>query len=492
MTERRTIMAIDSDRWACATFAANFPDTDVRCSTVREQIDSLPACDWIIGGPPCQGFSTAGKGLGAHDLRNGWPEAIAAVERVKPRMFLFENVPGMMREKFLRHIQGYFTALERLGYVVESRILDAVNHGVPQFRERVWWWGIRADLYRAGMRHAWPKPTHQWPWPESSMFGGGLLPAVTVGWALNIPHRQVDGVWFAGDGSESRVMGGGRNHPDKNPDGSWRRDKRDITGEPSTTIAAVGFALHGGAIPRIHEYRWSDAMLEKHPPASPASPAPTVQAKWFKGGAEGLLRIDGASGWSGQRVLEPSAPGPTVGGGSNQELLRIDDPKHPVNSPDRPAVTQRGGGNGHSAPDHTLLLAEKPSRDGRTWESRHPTPGPHEPMPTVRARSPRDGGRCTEQIINDGIRVRRLTPPECLRLQSGPDDFRWPDGITKTAMHRVVGNGWACALAARLAEQFQAVDPNGHTTVDLFSGGGLGAVGWHGRYWSYQSAGAVA
>ena len=63
---------------------------------------------------------------------------------------------------------------------------------------------------------------------------------------------------------------------------------RDIADEPSQTL--VGH-WQGHQQPEVHSYRWSDAMLQKHPPASPASPAPTVQAKWFKGGAEGHGRF---------------------------------------------------------------------------------------------------------------------------------------------------------------------------------------------------------
>ena len=82
--------------------------------------------------------------------------------------------------------------------------------------------------------------------------------------------------------------------------------------------------------------------------------------------------------------------------------------------------------------------------------------------------------------------VRRLTPAECARLQSCPDDMAWPEGCTKTTKYRIIGNGWACKLAHELAAAFRKVDPESKTVIDLFCGGGLASLGWHGRYWQYE------
>lgn len=212
--------------------------------------------------------------------------------------------------------------------------------------------------------------------------------------------------------------------------GGSRRD-HPVT-EPCPTISA-NMATGGGAgLMAVIEYRWSDAMLTKHPPASPASPAPTVQAKWFKGGAEGLLAVGAAYNCRGK------------GDGGNQ-----------WRDTNEPAPTLNTNGlDGIDHPAHTI-----------SGESREPIQG-----------------------WKDKGYVRRLTPDECLRLQSGPDDFTWPDKITKTAKYRVVGNGWACRMGAVFAEAFAMADPESLTVIDLFCGGGLGAVGWHGRFWSYGAA----
>jgi len=78
--------------------------------------------------------------------------------------------------------------------------------------------------------------------------------------------------------------------------------------------------------------------------------------------------------------------------------------------------------------------------------------------------------------------VRRLTPLECARIQSMPDDFRWPEKISKTAMYKIIGNGQS-SLQVWHRQAVRKSDPSIETVIDLFCGGGVGAVGFHGRFW---------
>lgn len=392
MNDWRTILAIDHDAKACEVYRANIDAERVECGNVADFIDGMPYADVILGGPPCQPYSSAGKQQGDEDARDCVPDFCAAVERVRPRMFLMEEVDAFAEQaKFQPVLQRTVKRLRESGYDVDLRVLDAVNFGVPQFRRRAWLWGIRKDLGEVIARRKWPTPTHVWPHPDGPcMFGGSLLPAVTVGQALGLD------AWRSEGNASSPRYG-------------------EVRSAQMPCCTLVGGSSSANTYGGIIGYRWSDAMREKHPPASPA---PTVQAKWYKGGAEGLLSVD-----------------------------------------------------------------------GRTWESRHPTPTPAEPMVTLRGRSPRDNGRCTESVINDGLKVRRLTPDECARLQSMPDDFIWPDSVKKTHRYRVIGNGWASLMANRMSEAFSAADPESRTVIDLFCGGGCGAVGWHGRAWERRACG---
>lgn len=95
-----------------------------------------PQADIIIGGPPCQPFSVRGNQRGMEDARDGFPIFIDAVRRIKPKVFLFENVRNLMfSHKW--YLELILAELRKLGYIVEVRCLNAVNYGVPQNRERL-------------------------------------------------------------------------------------------------------------------------------------------------------------------------------------------------------------------------------------------------------------------------------------------------------------------------------------------------------------------
>lgn len=90
----------------------------------------------IIGGPPCQPFSRIGNQKGVEDARDGFPIFIDAIKRIQPKVFLFENVQNILgRHKW--YFDLILKELRGLGYIVEYRVLNAVDYGVPQNRERV-------------------------------------------------------------------------------------------------------------------------------------------------------------------------------------------------------------------------------------------------------------------------------------------------------------------------------------------------------------------
>jgi DNA (cytosine-5)-methyltransferase 1 len=96
----------------------------------------FPHADIIIGGPPCQPFSVGGKQKGLDDSRDGFPTFISAVKQVKPQLWMFENVRGMMyRNK--EYLQEIVAQLESLGYQISFELLKAVDYQVPQNRERL-------------------------------------------------------------------------------------------------------------------------------------------------------------------------------------------------------------------------------------------------------------------------------------------------------------------------------------------------------------------
>lgn len=123
---------MDSD--SCATYNQNLKGECTQVVLTDET--ELPSCDVLIGGVPCQPFSVGGKQKGLQDSRDGFPIFINAVKKLNPKIWLFENVRGLLyRNKW--YFDEIIQALQNLGYIVEYKLLNAVNFGVPQNRERL-------------------------------------------------------------------------------------------------------------------------------------------------------------------------------------------------------------------------------------------------------------------------------------------------------------------------------------------------------------------
>lgn len=118
----------------CATYEKN-----LRSKCLKEYItidSSFPQADVLIGGPPCQPFSRSGNQLGKDDKRNGFPAFIAAVRKLNPEIWVFENVKGLP-ESMPDYYQSVLCDLADLGYKVEPHVVRMVKYGVPQTRERL-------------------------------------------------------------------------------------------------------------------------------------------------------------------------------------------------------------------------------------------------------------------------------------------------------------------------------------------------------------------
>jgi DNA (cytosine-5)-methyltransferase 1 len=159
------------DNWedALVTYRRNFPKTKTLNADIEKIIpqavdallgDRAKNIDVIVGGPPCQGFSVSGKRL-LNDPRNKLYKAfVTLVAHYKPKIFLMENVPGVMRlfnGKVKEQIIADFSAI---GYNVETELLSAENYGIPQQRKRVFFVGINPDKIKNTVSFEFPAPTH--------------------------------------------------------------------------------------------------------------------------------------------------------------------------------------------------------------------------------------------------------------------------------------------------------------------------------------------
>ena len=143
------IWANDIDKDACETYKLNHGPHMHRgdLDELMPELEKLAnnneiAC--LFGGPPCQGFSVAGK-MDAHDPRSKlvW-SFMEAVKIVRPAVFVMENVKALgVLEKFKAVRDGLFKEANKLGYNVELTILNAKDFGVPQGRERMFFVGFK-------------------------------------------------------------------------------------------------------------------------------------------------------------------------------------------------------------------------------------------------------------------------------------------------------------------------------------------------------------
>lgn len=151
MAGLKCITALELDKDAAETYKRNHVTTeeivvgDIReasnqqlfCDAIRKNVASEP---WVlVGGPPCQGFSTAGY-RDENDERNKLVDSyIDIVKKLEPSIVVMENVPGILSMKGGKVLQGVYEALMKLGYVLPKNpwIINAEQYGVPQMRKRV-------------------------------------------------------------------------------------------------------------------------------------------------------------------------------------------------------------------------------------------------------------------------------------------------------------------------------------------------------------------
>lgn len=134
--------------------------------------------DIVVGGPPCQAYSTVGKRLIDDPRGKLFQEYYRILKELRPRLFVFENVKGLLSMQGGDLIKTIVTLFESLGYHMQKRILNAADYGTPQIRERVILVGTLEER-----PFVYPEPTHYNPElgiPDDKT----LKPYITLGEAL--------------------------------------------------------------------------------------------------------------------------------------------------------------------------------------------------------------------------------------------------------------------------------------------------------------------
>ena len=162
------IYALDIDQKALNTHKANFNCTKVVCGNICDiSSDSIPDHDVLVGGFPCQSFSTVNPTKDPFDDRANLYKQMARIARDKqPKVIIAENVKGLMTLHKGTIFKKVLDAFDEAGYITSFKLMNAANYGVPQKRERVIIVGFRKDL---GVKFEFPNETTADNWVPLSV-----------------------------------------------------------------------------------------------------------------------------------------------------------------------------------------------------------------------------------------------------------------------------------------------------------------------------------
>lgn len=203
------LMANDILPYARDVYLANHPETDYVVKDVSK-IEHFPKADLLVGCYPCQGFSQGGVRKPEAKINTLYLQFARALNQIRPKAFIVENVSGMVRQNFRHLLEDQFKVFTEAGYKVKADVLNAAHFGVAQERRRIFIVGIREDL---GAEYHFPTPTH----------GEGLAnPTVTIRDAIGDLPEWPEGEFYARDFHWYYMS----------------RDRRNGWDQPSRTIVA--------------------------------------------------------------------------------------------------------------------------------------------------------------------------------------------------------------------------------------------------------------
>jgi DNA (cytosine-5)-methyltransferase 1 len=175
-----------------AMFEGDIKDFSARALRSKAELGKRTV-DVVVGGPPCQAYSTVGKRLLEDPRAQLFKEYFRLLKELKPRLFIYENVKGLISMNEGQLLDSIIDLFESLGYKIQAVVLNAADYGVPQMRERVIVVGTLE-----GLAFAYPEPTHRDPNAAANMLTMGLATWRTLGEAIgDLPKISAGGASFA-------------------------------------------------------------------------------------------------------------------------------------------------------------------------------------------------------------------------------------------------------------------------------------------------------
>ncbi len=150
LSGHKCLLGVDFNADAIKSFAKNHPSAETFCGDIKDltknkisELVNIKNVDMVVGGPPCQGFSTVGRGDADDDRNSLFKQFVRIVKITQPKIILFENVTGMLAHKNEKTLHSIFRHFENLGYTMDAKVLDASDFGVPSRRRRTIIMGVK-------------------------------------------------------------------------------------------------------------------------------------------------------------------------------------------------------------------------------------------------------------------------------------------------------------------------------------------------------------
>ena len=163
-----TKLTVEINKWANKTLKRNRPNwniieediTKISEKGIKKYLKDNQEIDLLSGGYPCQSFSYAGKKLGLADTRGTlFSDYAKILKEIKPKIFLAENVKGLVTHDKGKTLQVMLDVFKEVGYSVTYKVLNSLDYGVAQKRQRIFIIGIRNDIReKIGVDYTFPKP----------------------------------------------------------------------------------------------------------------------------------------------------------------------------------------------------------------------------------------------------------------------------------------------------------------------------------------------
>lgn len=417
-TEVEHVGYSEIDKYAVQVFEKHYEGVKNYGDITKIEAEDLPDFECLVGGFPCQAFSIAGRRKGFEDTRGTLFFDLARILRAKqPRLFVFENVKGLLNHDGGNTFRTIITTIDELGYDCQWQVLNSKNFGVPQNRERI---------IIVGHLRGQPRPqvfpiTRSDSETANTTSDKGEIVDLTRRSPKGFKHRKdgragtLDANYYKGLANQERpgvLVGTLRTHKDGN---GFREMK---SGVAPTIPARAREDGSGQPVIITGSPTYEDGKRKVKYMASEV--APTIRATQYK------------SGDNQPKVLIPEATKKgyaeaTVGDSINLKA---------INSKTRRGRVGKGIANTLEVTQHqyTVQPVQTPDRHNKSQNGRQIKPD-GEPSHTLTS-TDRHG-------VMMGGAIRRLTPMECERLQAFPDNWTLEgvDGpISDTQRYKMCGN----------------------------------------------------